>query len=358
MKKNDLLTIMSTITILLLVNVNVLFAQTNKAPMKTTIEKIVDNPGAFIDETVIVQGLVVKYFREPSHTNSFYSLKGKYDGKILVKVEAQKEPLLEHFYEVKGTVFKENGNVFIHQTETAEIPDLKNYTWGNSNEVLDNDDVSNLEKSDKIEKDDSGEEIGVLPDKGMSFYIIVAAIVIVIIVLVVLLIKMTSKKNEVEVNVNQPTSTPPPVPQPAPQPVQSTSVSDDDYKTIKLVRDSAKTLKFIPGKLEIVSGPDAGKSFRLSGYPTSQGSVVTIGTLEEKGDRQYAHIQIDKSFRTVSRRQAEIIFNEKEKKLYIKNLSNTNYTKVDDVELNPNEAIELKDGSVISMGELSFRYTK
>jgi len=126
----------------------------------------------------------------------------------------------------------------------------------------------------------------------------------------------------------------------------------DDFKTIKIVLDSPKTLKLIPGKLEIVSGEDKGKSFKIAGHPSSEGSIVTIGREEVNGEFAYSHIQLKQ--KTISRKQAELIY--KESKLFIKNLSETNYTMLDGIELKTGQAMELKSGSIIKTGEVEFSY--
>jgi hypothetical protein len=128
--------------------------------------------------------------------------------------------------------------------------------------------------------------------------------------------------------------------------------TNEDFKTIKIALDSPKTLKLIPGKLEIVSGEDIGKSFKIAGHPTSDGSVVTIGREEVNGELAYSHIQLKQ--KTISRKQAELIY--KDSKLFVKNLSETNYTMLDGIELKSGQLMELKPGSKIKTGEVEFSY--
>ncbi len=66
------------------------------------------------------------------------------------------------------------------------------------------------------------------------------------------------------------------------------------------------------------------------------------------------HIQIDNKYKTVSRKQAEIIYNNKQ--LFVRNLSATNITEVDGHELKLGETTELKPESIIKMGEIEFQY--
>jgi len=117
---------------------------------------------------------------------------------------------------------------------------------------------------------------------------------------------------------------------------------------------AATTMISMPGELVIVSGKETGKSYKMIGNLSSEGSVVTIGRKILNDDPYSSHIQIDDYFSTVSRLQAEII--SKRGKVYIKNLSKTNYTQVDGKKLNPGEKTELKPGSIIKMGELEMKY--
>ena len=127
-----------------------------------------------------------------------------------------------------------------------------------------------------------------------------------------------------------------------------------DLKTVKITLPAPMTMRYVPGELVLVSGDDKGKAFKIAGYPTAEGSIVTIGREEVTGERAYAHIQIDEKFHTVSRKQAELIW--KDKKLYVKNLSDTNPTQVNGVELKSGKPLALKPGSTIRTGELEFEY--
>ncbi|HEX2869108.1 MAG TPA: FHA domain-containing protein [Ignavibacteriales bacterium] len=140
----------------------------------------------------------------------------------------------------------------------------------------------------------------------------------------------------------------------APERKTASELYEADFRTIKIVPPAPQTITFIPGQLEIISGEDKGKSFRIAGFPTAEGSVVSIGREVVTGEKAYAHIQLNEKFRTVSRRQAELIY--KDHKLLIRNLSETNLTQVDGLELQPGECAELKPNAKIRTGELEFQY--
>ena len=320
-----------------------------KAPIKTSIEEVIQNPGKYYVEAVMIQGYVQEFLKKPSKTNSFYLLKGKYDGIIQVRVQFN-EPSVGKKYIIEGTVYSgQNGSsVFIHQTGIKEIPDFFNWT-----KTTDNQNVVTRDKGE--EEQDNVETIDI------KFYILIGAIALIAVIIIIVIIMMINKnKNKNKNNsgysrpVSAPTPSQPQTPSFTPPPP---AAQEEEYKTIKIVRDPSRTLKFIPGELEIISGDDSGKYFRLTGYPTSKGSVVTLGTQPAEGDRKFAHILIDKKFRTVSRQQAEFIYKDSEHKLYIKNVSKTNLTRINDIELKPNDEAEITNGSTVTTGELTFRYT-
>ena len=140
--------------------------------------------------------------------------------------------------------------------------------------------------------------------------------------------------------------------QETPQTKESENKAESDFKTIKITSPTDKTLKFIPGQFIVLTGRDRGKPIRVAGFPTPEGSIVTVGREEASGERTYAHIQIE--LQTISRKQAELIY--KEKKLFIKNLSETNPTLVNETEVKLNETMEVPLESEIRMGEIKFKY--
>jgi hypothetical protein len=127
---------------------------------------------------------------------------------------------------------------------------------------------------------------------------------------------------------------------------------EDEFQTVKLSPSSDKTLKFIPGQFILLSGKDRGKPFRVAGFPTPEGSIITIGRDPVEGERAYAHIQL--AVQTVSRKHAELNF--RSGKLYIKNLSDTNPIEVNDEEIKVNEEVLLPLDSEIRLGEIRMKY--
>lgn len=319
--------------LLFLLLASVLYPQAKK----TTIEEISNNPGMFNNDAVEIEGLVTQYVPSTSSTTSYYLIKGDYGGVIKVNT-SESAPETNKKYKVSGTVYIDPNthDAFISEKsknslETVTPPpppppsgtDPLIYVIIILGIILLGSFIYFQASKGGKGKEKSG-------DKGSS---------------------STSERQRQTSFQSSPQSassgetirmTPPP-----PQ-------ASSEFKTIKLAPSSPKTMTFIPGLLEIVSGEDKGKSFRIAGYPTSEGSVVSIGREAISGERAYAHIQLDERFRTVSRRQAELIY--KDKKLVVKNLSETNLTQVDGIELRPGECMELKPNARIRTGELEFQY--
>ena len=280
----------------------------------TSIEDIVSNPGEFSNEFVIVEGHVTQYTPGDEETTANYLLVGDYGTPIKVNTQGER-PNISTPYRVMGTV------VIDPYTQQP-------YIIENKKEALTGD------------------------DNILLYGILIGGFVLIAVLLVILL----RRKSEPET---------PPAQEPQSEPnenYQSESYGDpapdtdyeEDFKTIRISTDSPKTFKFIPGKLVITTGEDTGKEFMIPGYPTPEGNIVTVGREDVKGERRYAHIQLKE--RTVSRKQAELI--QKDGKLFIKNLSETNYTQLNGTELEPGELKEIKDKSTLRFGELEFQYNQ
>ena len=270
-----------------------------------SIDDILANPDTYENQVVIIKGQVTRFSQGNDNTTDSYLMQGEYGNTISVTT-MEARPEVFKVYEVEGTVVKDpyNGKPYI------------------------------IEKSKNIVRDTSGMNNPLILFAFFIGFLILA-------VLVIVLLARTSKLHGVE----------------RPKDMISTSGNsaidyNNDFKTIRIPTNTPKTLQFIPGKLIITAGEDQGKEFLISGYPTPKGNVVSIGREVVVGERMYSHIQLND--RTVSRRQAELIH--KEDKLFLKNISETNYTALDGKELGPQEVRHVKQNAVIKMGDLEFQY--
>ncbi len=294
------------------------------AQTKTTVEKIVSNSSTYENTEVEVEGLVTQYVVGKGATN-YYLLKGDYGGILKVNT-AEPAPETNKKYKVIGIVYLDRATrePFISEKSKtlSEAPV-----------------VTPPPKEEQVP-----EEIPPKEDNTL-LYIIIAVVAVLVIILLISLIRKKTPKIEPAATVEKPAAG---AKEAAPQ-----FSTDSDFKTIKIVKSSPKTLKFIPGKLVITDGADKGKEFRIAGYPTPEGSIVSIGRKTVEGDRAYSHIHLKE--KTVSREQAMMIY--KDGKLMIKNLSETNFTQVNGEELKPGEVAELKPGTTIRTGEVEFKYS-
>jgi len=317
-----------TIKLFSILAISMLIGSTIVAQTGTTVEKITENPTSYENDEVEVEGLVSQYVAGRGAT-SHYLLKGDFGGIIKVNT-AEPAPETNEKYRIIGIVYLDRSTrePFISEKSKTRIGEAP----PPPTTIVKEDDVT-------------VEEITESTDNTL-LYIIIGAVVI----LIALLIFSLNKKKEPR---GEPTTVPgDEKPISGIKEAEPEFSSDNEYKTIKIVKTSPKTLKFIPGKLVITDGADKGKEFRIAGYPTPEGSIISIGRKDVKGERAYAHIRLME--RTVSREQAVII--SREGKLFIKNMTEVNFTQLNGEELTVGQMAEMKPGSTIRTGEVEFKY--
>lgn len=282
------------------------------------VNDILSDPSKYLKEDIQVTGLVIQYVEGTEKTTSFYYLKDDF-GAIIKVHTAEGKPETNIKYIVNGILYIDplTELPFISErSKTRADPDIVTppqhvKTWWEKNWLL----------------------------------IVIITSAILLFTLILLLfgrrknvaapgIKSINNNQNITYEKNEP-----PVPK-------------DNLKTMVIPSTAPRTMKFIPGEFEVITGDDKGRIIKIGGYPTEEGSIVTIGREEVTGQRDFAHIQLKE--KTISRRQAEIIL--KDGKMYIKNLSQTNYTKLDGKEIPPNTSSELNSGSVITFGEVEMKY--
>jgi len=107
------------------------------------------------------------------------------------------------------------------------------------------------------------------------------------------------------------------------------------------------TLQFLPGRLEIAAGLDAGRDLRFVHVPGPNGMEVTFGRSEGE---LYRHIQLRDQ--TVSRTHARLRLHDNH--WFLLNLSQTNPVVRNGVLLTDSQEHQLDDGDRIEMGEVLF----
>jgi len=289
-------------------------------PQEVFVKDILKNPSAYMREDVIVSGLVIQYVEATEKTTSHYYLKDDY-GAIIKIHTAEGRPETNAKYKVRGILYIDP------TTQTAFISEKSKAKLSPALPPV----VINPPQKTWLDKN------GLLLIIGSSATFL----------LLLMVLYFTRRRVQPLPSIQQESK----IPQPGFTP-ENTGVTRDNLKTMIIPSSVPKTMKFIPGEFEIISGDDKGKTIKIGGYPTEEGSIVTIGRDQITGPRDFAHIQLKE--RTISRRQAEIIL--KDSKLYIKNLSETNYTKLNGKDIPPNTSAEFAIGSVLTFGEVEMKY--
>ncbi len=360
----------------------------------TTIESIVENPGLFHHSSVEFEGIVQRYQRGHATTTSFYMIRGDYGAEIRVNT-SRESPQIYGRYRVTGTVILEDRVPLIVETgriivngglvltivaeperggdilpaqrfgldpgDTVELHARSNRNYSFWKWTI-GETIIGTEENLVFEMPSSNTTLiaHFNRDFPLILVIIIALIVIIVVIIVLLLrprrkyIDESSGGQEPDPSIEKQES--------GPDVDKKHPDSPEKYDTIKFSPSVPKTMRFIPGKLEVLNGPDKGKALMLAGYHTPEGSVASIGRDYQEweshsalqGDRKFAHIRIRDDSRTLSRMQAEFIY--RDGKLYLKNLGSINPSQVDGNNVQVNELAEIKDGSKIQAGYIEFRY--
>ena len=122
-------------------------------------------------------------------------------------------------------------------------------------------------------------------------------------------------------------------------------------RALRFHQADARTMRLLPGRLEVVAGEDSHSEIRFIDHP-GPGSAVTFGRGEGE---PLLHIQLRSP--TVSRKHARMARSGGE--WVIANLSQTNPIVVNGVTLEGlDKERPLEDGDLIEMGEVVFRYRR
>lgn len=120
--------------------------------------------------------------------------------------------------------------------------------------------------------------------------------------------------------------------------------------TVRFYRPADGTLQFLPGRLAIIEGRDAGQEIRFVRAFGPDGAVVTFGRADGP---PYRHVQLREG--TVSRAHARMSLESGAWRLT--NLSLTNPVMINGVPLGAEGAtLVLADGDRVEMGEVVFRF--
>lgn len=112
------------------------------------------------------------------------------------------------------------------------------------------------------------------------------------------------------------------------------------------------TLKVLPGRFRVLAGLDAVPELRFHAPKDGNGQIeITFG---RSSGQPYRHVQL--APKTVSRRQARLVFHDGHYDLTNYAPDESNPTTVNARPLAVNESAPLHDGDVITMGEVKFQF--
>jgi LPXTG-motif cell wall-anchored protein len=322
---------------LLCQNVHPLSAQTLHI-----IDSIQAKPEKYDNEVVIVEGIASLYIKEGAKTTDQYIITDDYGDMIYVMTSAGL-PETQKKYRVRGVVKYDllNSSIVIIEDSRAVLPIVIINGGGNGHEKT------------KFQ----------IWWESNNRWLMIGGLLVLLLILIYWYLKTRKESPSVSPAGSQPQGATAPFNIPPQAPPQSQPQSDAtippsggqyDFKTIRVSPDDGKTAIWVPGVLVISSGEDQGKELKMRAFPTLEGGIVTIGRRKITGEREYAHIQL--LDQTVSREQAELIYSDH--RLRVKNLSKTNFTSVNGVELMPGEMADLTHNSVLRIGALEMKYMK
>ena len=119
--------------------------------------------------------------------------------------------------------------------------------------------------------------------------------------------------------------------------------------TLRFHRPVDHALHFLPGRLQVIEGADAGLEVRFVRLSDQDQPVITFGRSEGP---PYRHVQLLEP--TVSRTHARMVFDDES--WHLTSLSRTNPVSVNRQPMDDDNSIRLGDGDRIEMGALVFRY--
>jgi len=287
------------------------FSVTNSAceqQASMSVQDLLDDRENYIDRIVTLEGTVVRHIDDERDFKS-YLLQDRY-GQVVTIRTIKALPSITDNISVNGT-FNEGmmgGNRVFYISEI----DRKNAAF-------------------------------FMIDNQLILILFAALILIMIIALLVVYFK---KPEEPATVITTGVQEPKPVP-PQPDPEPPVVV---DNPTIKIVGTSDKTIKVLPGKLEILSGVEGQKELKFLTPPNSRVHEFTFG---RNPGTSYSHFQFKSP--TVSREQAKLIISRNDFSLINYANEQSNPTQINGEKMAENESRSLNSGDIITMGEVSLK---
>jgi len=266
------------------------------------------------NEVVTIVGSIHKYVEHDKKTTNFYRLRDNWGETVLVRT-SQELPDFDKRWAVTGVVSVEpNGTMYVSETSRIEVAAEKTPPPAPAPSK------PARESLDPVLK-----------------YLIIAAVTIFVILVVILVSMMIKRLKTSEPTVTE-TFNPAPI--------------DDVGKTVVMKKAPPGTLKLLPGKFIVLKGEEVHKEIRFQIPKDQTKKEFTFGRQEIPDQNPYGHIQLKEG--SVSRLHAKVIYTPDGVSLV--NYSTVNPTTLNTTSLAENETVNLKDGDIITMGAVEFKY--
>jgi hypothetical protein len=118
---------------------------------------------------------------------------------------------------------------------------------------------------------------------------------------------------------------------------------------VRFARPSDRSLQWLPGSLDVLNGPDVGRTIRFVHVPHTEDDVISFG---RSSGPAYRHVQLRDGL--VNRRHARLVYEDGQ--WLIINLSEERPVLRNDTPLPVEHAQSLQDGDRLTMGATLFRF--
>lgn len=345
----------------LLLLVAALLAATIAHAEQATVDSIRASSDAFLNEVVVVDGFITQYVPSQQRTSAYYLLRDDYGGVIRV-ITTGDRPLVGARYRIQGLVSrdpKDRKLVLIEQAR-VKLAQPEDVTAGVETPISGQELLMPEEErrpgevtmpaptaEETVERADTRTPAQWLWSQETLLPVLLGAIAVAGVILVALsaVMLMRSRQQRTE------PSLPPAIPQPAQTQPPPKPAETIEGRTIKLHAPPAKTLKILPGRLEVLSGEDQVREIRFYKAPGMRVPEVTFG---RASGAPYKHVQLKAM--TVSAQQARLTYSNGHWTLTNLAKATSNPTRVNGRDLDVGEEVVLRGGDIIEMGEVSFRF--
>ena len=342
------------------------------SPNRSRLRELYGNQDPCVNESVELQGVVTQYVEDPAATTDFYYLQDDFG--VAVKVRTPDQESRPELYNTRYTVRGVVGynRVRIDRQSERDLgafpPAAREFLESDGDYVIEPfiSEVARTPISPAAAIDST--QIIEPPRVGPLMWLLIGLAAFVLLGLAFALVRTLRSKPTATTGTttvmssagSRPAVSPsalPHTPAIAPAAVRDGAYDGEpelvDGRTIKLHRPTKdQTVKVLPGRFKVVGGLDDIPEIRFFMPRGRRTAEITFGRAT---GRPYEHIQLKP--RTVSSRQAKLVFDGGQYTLVNHASKESNPTHVNGRELDEGEAITLKSGDRITMGEVEFEYS-